>query len=67
MMEKVFAAENIKCGGCAAAIEKALTELDGIESVSVEIATGMVTVKADHIDEEAIKTTLATAGYPVKN
>lgn len=57
-------AQNIKCGGCVAAIETGLTPLPGISRVEVSIDTGMVRVEGDGLDEQAIRDKLAELGYP---
>ena len=65
-MEYIIDAENIKCGGCASAIEDALGKLDGVEQVSVDIAFGRVTVTAADGMRELIAATLKDSGYPEK-
>ncbi len=62
-MSEVFMAQNIKCGGCASAIEEGLGKLDGVTSVSVEVASGQVTVEGT-ADRTTLATALAELGYP---
>ena len=58
-------AQNIKCGGCAANIEKGLSSMAGIASVEVDIASGMVTIEGEMLDQTSITAKLAELGYPV--
>jgi copper chaperone len=65
-MQYIIDAENIKCGGCASAIEDALGRLEGVEQVSVDITSGRVTVMAADGMRELIAATLKDSGYPEK-
>ncbi len=64
MNEEIFFVKNVKCGGCTSAIEKGLSELDGIASVTAEIEAGKVTVTGNLINREAIAEALQQLGYP---
>ena len=57
--------QNVKCGGCASAIQEGLTKLPGIERVEVDIAGGRVHLEGDPLDQGAITARLAELGYPV--
>ena len=65
-MQYIIDADNIKCGGCASAIQDALGRLDGVEQVGVDIASGRVTVTAADGMRELIAATLKDSGYPEK-
>lgn len=60
-------AQNIKCAGCAANIKNGLGELNGIDSVEVEIDTGTVTIEGSSLDTDTISAKLAELGYPVQD
>lgn len=57
-------AQNIKCGGCANAIETGLKALPGIERVKVDIGSGKVHIEGENLAEQAIRDKLAELGYP---
>jgi len=57
-------AQNIKCGGCVAAIESGLKTLPGINQVEVTIDNGLVRIEGDGLSEQAIRNKLAELGYP---
>ena len=37
-MEKVYNIEGVKCGGCAAVVKEKLSDIEGIETVEVDIS-----------------------------
>ena len=54
-MKKIFQLENLDCGSCAAKMEKAVSQLDGINEVSINFfALKMVIDFADEIDMDGI-------------
>jgi len=57
-------AQNIKCGGCVSTIENGLKDLPGIDQVSVEIASGNVSIEGSDLSEQTIREKLAELGYP---
>ena len=65
-MKYVIDADNIKCGGCASAIQDALGGLDGVQAVDVDIDSGRVTVTADEGLRNVLAATLQASGYPEK-
>jgi copper chaperone CopZ len=60
-------APDIECGGCASAIEKALSRLAGVEKVVVEIAEKRITIThAATLAEAEIRETLERIGFPTE-
>lgn len=60
-----FVCPTIKCEGCAEAVTDALKELDGVEEVTVDVATKAVTVTADDVlvSRDRIASALREAGF----
>jgi len=58
--------ENVKCGGCASAIEEGLKSLGNIESIEVNIENGHVSISGNSLSEPAIREKLAALGFPAK-
>ncbi|HIQ40058.1 MAG TPA: heavy-metal-associated domain-containing protein [Sulfurivirga caldicuralii] len=56
--------DNIKCGGCANSIRKALLALPGVEEVDVDIEAGRVAVQGDEETRAAVVEALGRMGYP---
>lgn len=65
MRTEIFAVKNVKCAGCANAIQKSLSVLPGVQQVEVKFPGGPVTVRGEQLDREAIAKKLAEIGYPV--
>ena len=57
--------ENIKCGGCANSIEKALLTLEKIDKVTVDIENSTIIIIGD-ADRQQVIDKLAELGYPEK-
>lgn len=67
MEELELKVANVKCGGCASAIQNGLQALPGIESINVDIAGGRVCIKGTGFNAETIQTKLDELGYPVRD
>ena len=64
-METRFTAPDITCEGCAGTIKKALGAIPGVSSVSVDVATKVVTIDhGERVPREAIDAALKGVGYP---
>jgi len=63
-MSWTVAVENIKCGGCARTIEKAMSAIPGVEGFSVNVEANEVTVNAPDALRGAVLERLAKLGYP---
>ena len=64
-MKFEFTVQNVKCGGCASAIQTGLRQDARVREVAVDVPTGRVTVETegDHSRAE-LSTALKTLGYP---
>lgn len=63
-MQFIFTVKNIKCGGCASAIQTGLRQHARVREVVVDVPAGQVTVDADEGDREKLSAVLETLGYP---
>lgn len=60
----VYEVAGMTCGGCAARVSKQLAEIDGVSDVSVDVATGKVTVSsAAPLETDTVRASVALAGY----
>jgi copper chaperone CopZ len=59
----------IHCEGCANSIKRSLGKMPGVEQADIDIASKMVSVlyEPSQVTEEAIRTRLEAAGFPVQN
>ncbi len=56
--------ENLKCGGCAATIEKSLSNIPGVSAVAIHLDRGEVAFQADPGLRPKVAATLRGLGYP---
>lgn len=56
--------ENIKCGGCANSIRKAVGAIDGVTGVEVDVEKGDIRVEAPEASRTAVVKRLLELGYP---
>ena len=61
-----FTVSGMACDGCESAVENAVSELDGVESVRADHETDAVTVDTSG-DLDEIQATIENAGYEVES
>ena len=59
-----FNVQNVKCHGCASAIQEGLSKDERVQGVSVDVAKGVVTVTTDEDLRNELSAQLNTLGYP---
>lgn len=64
MQTEVFTVRNVKCGGCASAIENGLKEMGGVQQVDVVVESGEVTVTGEELSRQSLSEKLTQLGYP---
>lgn len=65
-MQIEIEAQNIKCGGCAAAIKDGLGADPRVKAVEVDVPTGRVSIQAEADIRAELEARLAELGYPPK-
>lgn len=61
-----YTVSGMSCGSCAGKVKAGLGELDGIDGVDIELATGRVTVTGTgSIDDALIQGTVENLGYKI--
>lgn len=67
--KETFKVEGMTCASCAAAIEKGLNRLDGVESANVNFATETLNVEfnKDKVSFEDINNKVSKLGYKLKD
>ena len=60
----LFEVVNIKCGGCARSIDKALRNDPRVTGVDVDVENGVVSVQAGDDARESLRAELLRLGYP---
>ena len=65
MEKRTFKVDGMMCNHCRANVEKTLSGLEGVESVSVDLASGTAVVDGE-VTDEAIINAITEAGYTAK-
>jgi copper chaperone len=53
----------IHCNHCAASIREEISEVEGVESVDVDLDSKVVTITAQQVDDAAVRAAIREAGY----
>ena len=65
-MKKKINIEGMTCGHCVGRVNKALSAMDGVSEVAVNIDEKMVTVTTEReVPDEQFKTEIENTGYKV--
>ncbi|HSP03576.1 MAG TPA: copper ion binding protein [Acidimicrobiales bacterium] len=57
---------GMTCGHCVSSVKEQIGKIDGVESVDVDLASGVVTVEsATPTPDAALEAAIADAGYEV--
>lgn len=63
-MKKIIAVEGMHCQHCQASVEKALSQIDGVESAKVDLAKKNAAVTLSHeVDDAVLIKAVADAGF----
>ena len=63
-METVYSVKGMTCGHCVSAVSAEIGKLDGVKGVTVDLATGAVTVtSAGPLEPAAVAAAVEEAGY----
>ena len=60
--EQIIIVKGMTCGHCKAMVEKNLAKLPGVESVTVDLASGETKIQGK-VDEAAIKEVIEELGF----
>ena len=61
---RTFTVTGMTCGHCVASVTEEVREIAGVQDVTVDLATGAVTVlSAAPLDESAVRAAVEEAGY----
>ena len=53
----------IHCDHCASSIKEEVGEVEGVESVEVEVGSKVVTIQGQQLSDEALRAAIREAGY----
>ena len=60
-----YTVSGMTCGHCVMSVREEVSEVAGVESVDVDLASGRLTVTGESISDDAVTTAVADAGYEV--
>jgi copper chaperone len=58
-----YLVSGMTCDHCVLSVREEVSEVSGVESVDVELASGRLTVGGDGFGDESIRAAVAEAGY----
>jgi copper ion binding protein len=63
-VQATFTVTGMTCGHCVQAVTDEIAAIEGVESVNVELSTGVVTVVSDEpLTEQTVAAAVDEAGY----
>lgn len=66
-MKKTLTIEGMSCEHCTNAVEKALLNLDGVNSVNTDLVSKTAEVEGDNLNDPQLKEVVKESGYEVVN
>ena len=63
MTEITYTVPAMHCGHCTAAVEREISQLDGVTGVDANLETKQVVVRGEQLDDGAIRAAIDEAGY----
>ena len=65
MNEKTYTVIGMTCEHCVLSVREEVSEIDGVEAVDVDLASGRLRVRGARISDAAVSDAVAEAGYEV--
>jgi copper chaperone len=63
MSEISYSVPGMHCGHCERAVSEELRQVEGVDSVYVDLATKLVTVRGPRLDDASLQAAIEEAGY----
>jgi copper chaperone len=64
MTDATYTVTGMTCGHCVSSVTEEISEIDGVQSVDVELSTGQVTVTSQQpLSTDAVRAAVTEAGY----
>jgi copper chaperone len=65
MTEKNYTVVGMTCDHCVLSVREEVSEVDGIEAVDVDLGSGHLHVRGEHVSDAAVTDAVADAGYEI--
>jgi copper chaperone len=63
--DHIYTVIGMTCGHCVSSVHEEVSEVFGVESVDVDLASGRLVVTGTGVSDEAVRAAVAEAGYEV--
>jgi copper chaperone len=63
METRTYTVPGMSCGHCKAAVTDELTQVEGVDTVDVDLDTKLVVVQGHDLDDAALRAAIYDAGY----
>jgi len=64
MNDTTYTVAGMTCGSCATKVTEAVSDLDGVTDLDVDLATGTLTVTGP-VEQDQVREAVTAAGYQV--
>ena len=58
-----YAVKGMTCQHCVASVHEGVARVAGVRAVTVDLATGLLTVAGDGVEDAAVRAAVVEAGY----
>ena len=65
MTDRMYTVTGMTCAHCVASVTEEVSEVSGVESVDVDLASGRVAVSGQGFTDDAVRAAVEDAGYEV--
>ena len=65
MSDRTYTVTGMTCDHCVRSVEEEVGEVEGVQAVEVELASGLLTVSGEGFSDDAVRGAVAEAGYRV--
>ena len=62
---RTYTVSGMTCGHCVASVREEVSEVAGVDSVDVDLASGRLVVSGAALDDAAVRAAVSEAGYEV--
>lgn len=66
MQELIYRVPGMHCGNCERAVKQEVSNVDGVDTVEVDLETKLVVVRGDDLSDDELRAAIDEAGYEVE-
>jgi copper chaperone len=64
-ISRAYTVSGMTCSHCVLSVREEVSEVSGVQSVDVDLASGRLTVTGENVSDDAVRAAVADAGYEV--